>query len=105
MEQHSRVDLENDFTSKDPEPSNLSGKNIDASGGEKRKTSDDEELDERLEDEDYDSIKEILNEKLNLRKFKRLKRIGEAGSDEDKERDESPERNYIAMDLFSVLRY
>jgi hypothetical protein len=42
------------------------GEDSDASGGEKRKKSDDE-LDDRLEDEDYDLIEENLGVKVERR--------------------------------------
>lgn len=44
-----------------------SGEDSDASGGEKRKKSDDEEYDDRLEDEDYDLIEENLGVKVERR--------------------------------------
>ncbi|KAL3272900.1 hypothetical protein HHI36_014360 [Cryptolaemus montrouzieri] len=77
------------------------GEDSDGSGGEKRKKSDDEELDDRLEDEDYDLIEENLGVKVDRRKFKRLRRIQDEGSDEEEERDEGQDRDAIAMDLFS----
>lgn len=43
------------------------GEDSDGSGGEKRKKSDDEEYDDRLEDEDYDLIEENLGVKVERR--------------------------------------
>lgn len=43
------------------------GEDSDASRGAKRKKSDDEELDDRLEDEDYDLIEENLGVKVDRR--------------------------------------
>lgn len=43
------------------------GDDSDASGGEKRKKSDDEDLDDRLEDEDYDLLEENLGVKVERR--------------------------------------
>lgn len=53
-----------------------SGGDSDASGDHpKRKKSDDEdELDDRLEDEDYDLIEENLGVKVERKRFKRLKK-------------------------------
>lgn len=77
------------------------GEDSDASGGEKRKKSDDEEYDDRLEDEDYDLIEENLGVKVDRRKFKRLKRIQDEESDGEEPQDDSQDREAIAMDLFS----
>nr|CAI5827545.1 unnamed protein product [Callosobruchus analis] len=73
----------------------------DASGGEKRKKSDDEDLDDRLEDEDYDLLEENLGVKVERRKFKRLRRIEDEESEGEEEHDTEQEREHIAMDLFS----
>lgn len=43
------------------------GEDSDGSGGEKRKKSDDEEFDDRLEDEDYDLLEENLGVKVERR--------------------------------------
>lgn len=43
------------------------GEDSDGSGREKRKKSDDEEYDDRLEDEDYDLIEENLGVKVERR--------------------------------------
>lgn len=43
------------------------GEDSDTSRGEKRKKSDDEEYDDRLEDEDYDLIEENLGVKVERR--------------------------------------
>jgi len=43
------------------------GEDSDASGGQKRKKSDDEDLDDRLEDEDYDLLEENLGVKIERR--------------------------------------
>ncbi|XP_060521956.1 transcription elongation factor SPT6 isoform X2 [Cylas formicarius] len=77
------------------------GEDSDASGREKRKKSDDEDLDDRLEDEDYDLLEENLGVKVERRKFKRLRRIQDEESDGEGENDAEQERDNIAMDLFS----
>lgn len=45
------------------------GEDSDASGGQKRKKSDDEVSDDQLEDEDYDLIEENLGVKVERRVF------------------------------------
>lgn len=77
------------------------GEDSDGSGREKRKKSDDEEYDDRLEDEDYDLIEENLGVKVERRKFKRLRRIQDEESDGEEHQDETQDREAIAMDLFS----
>lgn len=80
----------------------------DDSGGEdsdgehpKRKKSDDEdELDDRLEDEDYDLIEENLGVKVERKRFKRLKKITDEGSDDDEPVDDGLNREVIAEQLF-----
>lgn len=69
-------------------------------GNSKRKKSDDEsELDDRLEDEDYELIEENLGVKVERKRFKRLKRITDEESDGD-ERDEALNREVLAEQLF-----
>lgn len=93
----------------------------DASGrsAKRKKSDDDDELDDRLEDEDYDLIEENLGVKVERRvsqskfddqqknlnfffdfqkKFKRLRRIQEDES--DNERDDGDDREQIADQLF-----
>lgn len=67
----------------------------------KRKKSDDEdELDDRLEEEDYDLIEENLGVKVERKRFKRLKKITDEGSDDDEIVDEGLNREVIAEQLF-----
>ncbi|XP_076167976.1 transcription elongation factor SPT6 [Ptiloglossa arizonensis] len=77
------------------------GEDSDASDGSgKRKKSDDEDFDDRLEDEDYDLLEENLGVKVERkRRFKRLRRIQDEESDGEQER-ETDERNAIANELF-----
>lgn len=78
-----------------------SGADSDASGGNiKRKNRDDEdELDDRLEDEDYDLIEENLGVKVERKRFKRLKKITDEGSD-DEVVDDGLNREVIRDQLF-----
>ncbi|XP_055550196.1 transcription elongation factor SPT6 [Wyeomyia smithii] len=78
------------------------GDDSDGSGDHaKRKKSDDEdELDDRLEDEDYDLIEENLGVKVERKRFKRLKKITDEGSDEDEPVDDGLNREVIAEQLF-----
>ncbi|XP_053682343.1 transcription elongation factor SPT6 isoform X2 [Sabethes cyaneus] len=78
------------------------GDDSDGSGDHtKRKKSDDEdELDDRLEDEDYDLIEENLGVKVERKRFKRLKKITDEGSDEDELIDDGLNREVIAEQLF-----
>uniref|UniRef100_A0A1B6CNX7 Transcription elongation factor spt6 n=1 Tax=Clastoptera arizonana TaxID=38151 RepID=A0A1B6CNX7_9HEMI len=70
-------------------------------GSKKRKKSDDEDFDDRLEDEDYDLLEENLGVKVErTKRFKRL-RIDDGESDDDgAEPDEGEEREAIANELF-----
>ncbi|XP_065088333.1 transcription elongation factor SPT6 isoform X1 [Ochlerotatus camptorhynchus] len=78
------------------------GEDSDASGNHpKRKKSDDEdELDDRLEDEDYDLIEENLGVKVERKRFKRLRKITDEGSDDDEAVDDGLNREVIAEQLF-----
>ena len=54
-----------DLIDDDPIDEDESGEDSDASGySKKRKKSDDEDFDDRLDDEDYDLLEENLGEKL-----------------------------------------
>ncbi|XP_055642141.1 transcription elongation factor SPT6 isoform X2 [Toxorhynchites rutilus septentrionalis] len=80
-----------------------SGSDSDAPGGgnKKRKQSDDEdEIDDRLEDDDYDLIEENLGVKVERKRFKRLKKITDEGSDDDEPVDDGLNREVIAEQLF-----
>ncbi|XP_018043694.1 PREDICTED: transcription elongation factor SPT6 isoform X1 [Atta colombica] len=66
----------------------------------KRKKSDDEDFDDRLEDEDYDLIEENLGVKLERKRFKRLRRIQDEESEEEQEKEADEERDAIANELF-----
>lgn len=79
-----------------------SGGDSDASESHtKRKKSDDEdELDDRLEEEDYDLIEENLGVKVERKRFKRLKKITDEGSDDDEVVDDGLNREVIAEQLF-----
>ncbi|XP_055593404.1 transcription elongation factor SPT6 [Uranotaenia lowii] len=85
------------------EEDDSAGEDSDASGEHvKRKKSDDEdELDDRLEDEDYDLIEENLGVKVERKRFKRLKKITDEGSDEELV-DEGLNREVIAEQLFDL---
>lgn len=74
----------------------------DASGDHpKRKKSDDEdELDDRLEEDDYDLIEENLGVKVERKRFKRLKKFNDEGSDDDDPVDDGLNREVIAEQLF-----
>ncbi|KAF5296511.1 hypothetical protein FQR65_LT01500 [Abscondita terminalis] len=85
----------------DDNPIESEGEDSDGSGGEKRKKSDDEEFDDRLEDEDYDLLEENLGVKVERRKFKRLRRIVDEESDGEEAADEGHDRDTIAMEIFS----
>ncbi|XP_013115502.1 transcription elongation factor SPT6 [Stomoxys calcitrans] len=79
------------------------GEDSDASNAsKKRKKHEDDDLDDRLEDDDYDLIEENLGVKVERRKrFKRLRRIQEEESDgEDDHVDEGLAREAIAEQLF-----
>ncbi|KAL1451085.1 hypothetical protein WDU94_003378 [Cyamophila willieti] len=61
----------------------------------------DDELDDRLEDNDYDLIEENLGMKVQRKKqFKRLKRIEDDDSDDDGNEQEGHARDMIANELF-----
>ncbi|XP_043252749.1 transcription elongation factor SPT6-like isoform X2 [Colletes gigas] len=76
------------------------GEDSDGSGSGKRKKSDDEDFDDRLEDEDYDLLEENLGVKVERKhRFKRLRRIQDEES-EGEEEGETDERNAIANELF-----
>ncbi|KOB76059.1 Transcription elongation factor SPT6 [Operophtera brumata] len=83
------------------EESGSDGEDSDASnaGPKKRKKSDDE-LDDRLEDEDYDLIEENLGVKVARNKFKRLRRLEDDDSDNEGNDDPDLEREVIAEKLF-----
>ncbi|XP_076244162.1 transcription elongation factor SPT6 isoform X2 [Calliopsis andreniformis] len=67
----------------------------------KRKKSDDEDFDDRLEDEDYELLEENLGVKVERkRRFKRLRRIQDEESEEEEEKEADDERNAIANELF-----
>ncbi|OAD54023.1 Transcription elongation factor SPT6 [Eufriesea mexicana] len=67
----------------------------------KRKKSDDEDFDDRLEDEDYDLLEENLGVKVERkRRFKRLRRIQDEESEGEEEREVDDERDAIANELF-----
>ncbi|CAG9861207.1 unnamed protein product [Phyllotreta striolata] len=85
----------------DDNPIEESDAESDASGREKRKKSDDEDLDDRLEDEDYDLLEENLGHKVERRKFKRLRRFDDEESEGEEEHDPEQDREQIAMDIFS----
>ncbi|XP_058833149.1 transcription elongation factor SPT6 isoform X1 [Topomyia yanbarensis] len=84
------------------EEDDSAGDESDGSGDHtKRKKSDDEdELDDRLEDEDYDLIEENLGVKVERKRFKRLKKITDEGSDDDEQIDNGFSREVIAEQLF-----
>ncbi|XP_026762077.2 transcription elongation factor SPT6 [Galleria mellonella] len=81
------------------EESGSDGEDSDASLRKKRKKSDDE-LDDRLEDEDYDLIEENLGVKVARNKFKRLRRLEDDDSDNEGADDPELEREVIAEKLF-----
>ncbi|ODN05104.1 Transcription elongation factor SPT6 [Orchesella cincta] len=62
----------------------------------RRKREDEDELSDRLEDDDYDLIEENLGFKVQRKKFKRLKRI----EDEDSDQEQGDDRDAIANQLF-----
>ncbi|KOC62723.1 Transcription elongation factor SPT6 [Habropoda laboriosa] len=67
----------------------------------KRKKSDDEDFDDRLEDEDYDLLEENLGVKVERKhRFKRLRRIQDEESEGEEEREADDERDAIANELF-----
>lgn len=78
------------------------GEDSDASGNsKKRKKSDDEEFDDRLEDDDYDLLEENLGHKIERKKkFKRLRRLDDDESGDERGEDEGEEREAIANELF-----
>ncbi|XP_063222520.1 transcription elongation factor SPT6 isoform X2 [Bacillus rossius redtenbacheri] len=77
------------------------GEDSDASrGSRKRKKSDDEEFDDRLEDEDYDLLEENLGVKVERNRFKRLRRIQDEESEDEQEDHVEGERDAIANELF-----
>ncbi|XP_028156739.1 transcription elongation factor SPT6 [Ostrinia furnacalis] len=75
------------------------GEDSDEGPTKKRKKSDDE-LDDRLEDEDYDLIEENLGVKVARNKFKRLRRLEDDDSDNEGADDPDLEREVIAEKLF-----
>ncbi|XP_050557944.1 transcription elongation factor SPT6 [Spodoptera frugiperda] len=83
------------------EESGSDGEDSDASAGPKKRKKSDDELDDRLEDEDYDLIEENLGVKVARNKFKRLRRLDE-DDDSDNEGNDDPEleREVIAEKLF-----
>lgn len=79
------------------------GEDSDASGdSKKRKKSDDEDFDDRLEDDDYDLIEENWGITVERKRFKRLKRMQDAESDDEEEDGdaEKREREVIANEIF-----
>ncbi|XP_076670314.1 transcription elongation factor SPT6 isoform X2 [Andrena cerasifolii] len=80
------------------------GEDSDASDESgKRKKSDDEDFDDRLEDEDYDLLEENLGVKVERkRRFKRLRRIQDEESEGEEEKEQGDERDAIANELFQV---
>ncbi|XP_034935114.1 transcription elongation factor SPT6-like [Chelonus insularis] len=66
----------------------------------KRKKSDDEDFDDRLEDDDYDLIEENLGITVERKRFRRLKRMKVVESDDNEEQRVSEEREAIANELF-----
>ncbi|XP_063383869.1 transcription elongation factor SPT6 [Cydia fagiglandana] len=76
------------------------GEDSDASAGPKKRKKSDDELDDRLEDEDYDLIEENLGVKVARNKFKRLRRLEDDDSDNEGADDPELEREVIAEKLF-----
>ena len=93
----------------------------DSDGSKKRKKSDEEDFDDRLEDDDYDLIEENLGVKVERvkilflflafcsrgstqiffqKRFKRLKRIEDEESEGEEEHEVEEERDAIANELF-----
>ncbi|XP_061383631.1 transcription elongation factor SPT6 [Danaus plexippus] len=82
------------------EESGSDGEDSDASVGPKKRKKSDDELDDRLEDEDYDLIEENLGVKVARNKFKRLRRLEDDDSDNEGADDPDLEREVIAEKLF-----
>ncbi|RVE50918.1 hypothetical protein evm_004485 [Chilo suppressalis] len=82
------------------EESGSDGEDSDASAGPKKRKKSDDELDDRLEDEDYDLIEENLGVKVARNKFKRLRRLEDDDSDNEGADDPELEREVIAEKLF-----
>ncbi|CAH0715376.1 unnamed protein product, partial [Brenthis ino] len=82
------------------EESGSDGEDSDASAGPKKRKKSDDELDDRLEDEDYDLIEENLGVKVARNKFKRLRRLEDDDSDNEGNDDPDLEREVIAEKLF-----
>ncbi|XP_050684543.1 transcription elongation factor SPT6 [Leptidea sinapis] len=82
------------------EESGSDGEDSDASAGPKKRKKSDDELDDRLEDEDYDLIEENLGVKVARNKFKRLRRLEDDDSDNEGVDDPDLEREVIAEKLF-----
>ncbi|CAH4028346.1 unnamed protein product [Pieris brassicae] len=82
------------------EESGSDGEDSDASVGPKKRKKSDDELDDRLEDEDYDLIEENLGVKVARNKFKRLRRLEDDDSDNEGNDDPDLEREVIAEKLF-----
>ncbi|XP_046966341.1 transcription elongation factor SPT6 [Vanessa cardui] len=82
------------------EESGSDGEDSDASEGPKKRKKSDDELDDRLEDEDYDLIEENLGVKVARNKFKRLRRLEDDDSDNEGADDPELEREVIAEKLF-----
>ncbi|XP_060803163.1 transcription elongation factor SPT6 [Amyelois transitella] len=82
------------------EDSGSDGEDSDASAGPKKRKKSDDELDDRLEDEDYDLIEENLGVKVARNKFKRLRRLEDDDSDNEGADDPELEREVIAEKLF-----
>lgn len=82
------------------EESGSDGEDSDASNAPKKRKKSDDELDDRLEDEDYDLIEENLGVKVARNKFKRLRRLEDDDSDADGADDPDLEREVIAEKLF-----
>uniref|UniRef100_A0A6B2EJU3 Transcription elongation factor SPT6 n=1 Tax=Phlebotomus kandelakii TaxID=1109342 RepID=A0A6B2EJU3_9DIPT len=67
----------------------------------RKKSYDEDDLDDRLEDEDYDLIEENLGVKVERRKrFKRLRRIQDEESDGEDREDDARQRERIAERIF-----
>ncbi|GBP70340.1 Transcription elongation factor SPT6 [Eumeta japonica] len=82
------------------EESGSDGEDSDASEAPKKRKKSDDELDDRLEDEDYDLIEENLGVKVARNKFKRLRRLEDDDSDAEGADDPDLEREVIAEKLF-----
>ncbi|XP_055297233.1 transcription elongation factor SPT6 isoform X2 [Sitodiplosis mosellana] len=90
-----------DLIDDNPIEEDSDGENSDGSRRQKRKSRSDDELDDRLEDDDYDLLEENLGVKVQRKKrFKRLKRMQIEDSDDEGEDDSNKDRDNIANQLF-----